>query len=67
MNLIHGHILVININKIKGDRIRNINNFPYTLFYIILIMRKEDIIAIFYIRDAYNTRVLIIKLLIKEY
>ena len=57
---------IINIIKTKDDRTRNANNFSYTLCYIISIMRREDIVAVFCVRDAYNTRVLIMKLLIKE-
>ena len=58
---------IININKTKDDRIRNVNNIFYTLYYIISTIRREDIVVVFYVRDAYNTRVLLIKLLIKEY
>ena len=58
---------IININKTKGDRTRNISNFSYTLCYIIPIMRREYIVAVLCVRGAYNARVLIMKLLIKGY
>ena len=58
---------IININKTEGDRTRNTSNFFYTLYYVISIMRREYIVVVLCVRGAYNTRVLIIKLLIKEY
>ena len=57
---------IVNINKTEGDRTRNISNFFYTLCYVISIIRREYIIAVLYVRGAYNTRVLIMELLIKE-
>ena len=58
---------IVNISKIKDDRTRNASNISYTLYYVILIIRRVSIIVIFNIRGAYNSRILIIMLLIKDY